>query len=586
MHDYVLKGGTLVDGDGGTPVTGDIAIADGKIAAVGGTINDAAKEVIDVSGSIVAPGWVDVHTHYDGQVAWDDEIDPSASNGVTTAVMGNCGVGFAPVPPGGEKELIELMEGVEDIPGTALYEGMPWGQWESFPEYLDFLGSRKYALDIGAQIAHGAIRNYVMGERGRNNEDATQDDIAAMGKIVQEALEAGAVGVSTSRTIGHRSIDGRQVPGTFAADDELMSFANAIGKAGRGVFEIIPSSAIGDLPQLGGEHRSSMEELDMMAAVSKACGRPVTFTMIQVFEDPELWRTILAKVDEYNAAGAQLRPQVCARPIGMITGLTGYHLFMRREAFLKMADLPLDQIVAEMRKPEVRAAIMASDDIPHPQDGSMQNVYGAFKMAMSTMFPMGNPVNYEPKPEESFAAMAQAQGRSEEEVMYDFLLEDEGQSFGILLGANYLQKDFGVIREMLTDEHTVTGLSDAGAHVSLIVDGTMPTYQLTHWCRDRTRGDKLPLEFIVEKQTARNADLYGFADRGRLQTGLRADINVMDLDAMRVDRPVAHYDLPAGGRRILQPVEGYVATFCNGVRTRANDTDTGERPGRVVRNAV
>ena len=586
MHDYILKGGTIVDGTGAAPVSGDVAISGGRIAAVGGSINEAAKEIVDAAGCIVAPGWVDVHTHYDGQVAWDDVIDPSASNGVTTAVMGNCGVGFAPVPPGGEKELIELMEGVEDIPGTALYEGMPWGQWETFPEYLDFLGDRKYALDIGAQIAHGAIRNYVMGERGRNNEDATEDDIAAMGQIVQEAIEAGAVGVSTSRTIGHRSIDGRQVPGTFAADDELMSFAGAIERAGRGVFEIIPSSSIGDLPQLGGEHRSSLEEVEMMARVSKACGRPVTFTMIQVFEDPELWRTILAKVAEHNANGAQLRPQVCARPIGMITGLTGYHLFMRREAFLKMADLPLDQLVAEMRKPEVRKAIMDSQDIPHPQDGSMQTVYGAFKMAMSVMFPMGNPVNYEPEPDQSFAAMAQKQGRSEEDVMYDFLLEEDGKAFGILLGANYLAKDFEVIREMLANDHTVTGLSDAGAHVSLIVDGTMPTYQLTHWTRDRTRGEKLPIEFIVKKQTANNADLYGMKDRGRLQPGLRADVNVIDLNRLTVERPVAHYDLPAGGRRIMQPVEGYVGTWVNGVRTRENDADTGNRPGRVVRNTV
>ena len=295
MHDYILKGGTIVDGLGGAPVTGDVAIKDGKISAVGGSIDEAANEIVDATGCIVAPGWVDVHTHYDGQVAWDDVMDPSASNGVTTVVMGNCGVGFAPVPPGGEKELIELMEGVEDIPGTALYEGMPWGEWETFPEYLDFLGNRKFSLDVGAQIAHGAIRNYVMGERGRANEDATAADVEAMGKIVQEALEAGAVGVTTSRTIGHRSINGGVVPGTFAADDELMAFANAIGEAGRGVFEIIPSSAIGDLPQLGGEHRSSMEEVEMMAKVSKTSGRPVTFTMIQVFEDPELWREILAR---------------------------------------------------------------------------------------------------------------------------------------------------------------------------------------------------------------------------------------------------------------------------------------------------
>ena len=586
MHDYILKGGTIVDGQGGAPFTGDVAIKDGTIAAVGGAITAAARETVDADGCIVAPGWVDVHTHYDGQVAWDDTIDPSASNGVTTVVMGNCGVGFAPVPPGGEKALIELMEGVEDIPGTALYEGMPWGAWETFPQYLDFLDNRHYALDVGAQIAHGAIRNYAMGERGRQNEDATADDIAAMGAIVEEALRAGAVGVSSSRTIGHRSINGGEVPGTFAADDELLSFADAIGRAGRGVFEIIPSSAVGDLPQLGGEHRSTLEEVDLMARASKACGRPVTFTLIQVFENPELWRDVLAKVADHNANGAQLRPQVSARPIGMISGLTGYHMFMRRETFLTLADLPLDQLVAELKKPEVKAAILADKDIPHPQEGSMNNVYGLFKAAMGTMFPMGNPVNYEPEPETSFTAMAEARGRDPDDLMYDFLLEDGGQSFAILLGANYMYKDFGVIRDMLADANTVTGLSDAGAHVSLIVDGTMPTYQLTHWTRDRTRGDRLPLEFIVQKQTATNADLYGMKDRGRLVPGLRADVNVIDLPRLRVDRPVAHYDLPAGGRRILQPVEGYVGTFVNGVRTRANDQDTGARPGRLIRNTV
>ncbi|MFN3233598.1 MAG: N-acyl-D-amino-acid deacylase family protein [Alphaproteobacteria bacterium] len=586
MHDYILKGGTIVDGSGDRPFKGDLAIEDGKIVAISGSINDPAHEVIDAEGCIVAPGWVDVHTHYDGQVAWDDELDPSASNGVTTVVMGNCGVGFAPVPPGGEKELIELMEGVEDIPGTALYEGMPWGAWETFPQYLDFLDNRKYALDVAAQVPHGAVRNYVMGARGRANEDATADDVAAMSRIVREALEAGAVGVTSSRTIGHRSINGGAVPGTFAADEELMAFAEAIKQAGRGVFEIIPAGAVGELPHLGGERHSTMEEIELMAAASKACGRPVTFTLVQIQDNPELWREVLDKVTEHNANGADLRPQVCARPVGMITGLNGYHMFMRRETFLKIAGLPLDQLVAEMKKPEVKAAILADKNIPHPQAGSMKNIYGLFAASMSRIFPMGDPVNYEPEPEKSFAAMAKAQGRDAAEVMYDFLLEKGGRAFGILLGGNYLYGDFGVIREMLAHDHSVTGLSDAGAHVSLIVDGTMPTYQLTHWVRDRCRGEKLPLEFIVAKQTAVNADMYGMKDRGRLMPGLRADVNVIDLDNLKVDLPVPHYDLPAGGRRIMQPVTGYVATFVSGVRTRKNDHDTGARPGRLVRNTT
>jgi N-acyl-D-amino-acid deacylase len=586
MHDYVLKGGTIVDGTGRAAFLGDVAIKDGRIAAVGASIDGPAREIVDASGCIVAPGWVDVHTHYDGQVTWDDTIDPSASNGVTTVVMGNCGVGFAPVPPGGEKDLIELMEGVEDIPGTALYEGMPWGAWETFPEYLDYLDGRNYALDVAAQIAHGAIRNYVMGARGRANEDATAEDIAAMSRIVKEALDAGAVGVSTSRTIGHRSINGDAVPGTFAADDELVAFAEAIRQARRGVFEIIPAGAVGQLPQLGGERHSTMDEIDRMAALSKVCGRPVTFTLVQVRDNPELWRDVLARVTEHNAKGAQLRPQVCARPVGMISGLNGYHMFMRRETFLKLAHLPLDELVAELRKPDVKAAILTDKNIRHPQGGSMNNLYGHFRRALGQMFPMGSPVDYEPPPENSFTAMAAAQGRDPEEVMYDFLLEDDGKAFAILLGGNYLYGNFDVIREMLTHEHTVTGLSDAGAHVSLIVDGAMPTYQLSHWVRDRSRGEKLPLEFIVAKQSALNADMYGFIDRGRLLPGLRADINIIDLNRLNVALPEPHHDLPAGGRRIMQPVTGYVGTFVNGVRTRIDGRDTGERPGRVVRNAV
>ena len=582
MYDVIIKGGRVVDGSGGEPFVGDLAITEGRIDAVGDKISGRAKQTIDADGALVAPGWVDVHTHYDGQVAWDDTIDPSASNGVTTAIMGNCGVGFAPVPRGGEKTLIELMEGVEDIPGTALYEGIPWGQWETFPEYLDFLRGREYALDIGAQLAHGALRNYVMGERGRDNSDETIEDIQAMGRMVEESLRAGAVGVSTSRTIGHQSLSGGVVPGTFAAEAELMAFAGAINRVGYGVLEVIPANAVGPLQQLGGEKSSSLEELALMARLSTESKQPVTFTMLEVAEQPTLWRTILGQVSEYNQQGAQLRPQIPSRPIGMITGLTGYHMFMRREPFLKIADLPLEQLVAEMRKPEVKAAILAGKDVPHPDVGSMKNVYKHLGMALSRIFRMGDPVNYEPDPDNSVAAMAERAGSDADSFMYDLLLEDNGRSFCILLGSSYLNGNLDVVHEMLSDPHTITGLSDAGAHVSLIVDGSMPTYQLTHWCRDRSRGEKLPVEFIVNKQTARNAALYGLNDRGLLQPGLRADINVIDLDRLGVSLPEAHYDLPAGGRRIMQPVQGYIATFVNGVRTRANDQDTGARPGRVA----
>ena len=340
MLDHVIKGGTIVDGSGAPPVRGDVAVKDGRIVQVGGTITDAASETIDADGAIVTPGWVDVHTHYDGQVSWDDVMDPSAGNGVTTIVMGNCGVGFAPVRPGGEKSLIELMEGVEDIPGTALYEGMEWGQWETFPDYLDYIAGREYSLDIGAQIAHGAVRYYVMGERGSDNEDATSDDLIEMARLVQEALEAGAVGFSTSRTIGHRSLWGSPVPGTFAPEEELRAIAQAMKAAGSGVFEMIPSGTVGKLEGLGGERYSPLEELSLMDIVSRESGRPVTFTLVQSPDYPaDMWREILDTTSEMNAAGAQLYPQVSSRPIGLVTGLSGYHAFLRRPTYMRLSSL-------------------------------------------------------------------------------------------------------------------------------------------------------------------------------------------------------------------------------------------------------
>jgi N-acyl-D-aspartate/D-glutamate deacylase len=582
--DYVIRGGTIVDGSGGQPFTGDVGVRDGQIVAVG-EIDEPAREVIDADGAIVTPGWVDVHTHYDGQVSWDDVMDPSAGNGVTTIVMGNCGVGFAPVRPGGEKTLIELMEGVEDIPGTALYEGMEWGRWESFPEYLDYIASRRYSLDIGAQVAHGAVRYYVMGERGAANEDATADDVDEMARLVAEAVDAGAVGFSTSRTIGHRSLWGSPVPGTFAPADELLAIANAMGRVGKGVFEMIPAGTVGKLEGLGGERFTPEQEFELMAQISTSSGRPITFTLVQSPDyDQDLWRDILARTETANASGAQLRPQVSSRPIGFVTGLSSYHAFQRRPTYMALAHLPLAERVREMAKPEVKAAILSEADVPVAEPGSMANLYGLFQMAAPMMYPLADPVDYEPPLSATLGARMQATGRDAFDVLYDFLLEDEGRSMAALMGANDIAERQEVLREMLAHPATVTGLSDAGAHVTLICDATMPTTQLTYWTRDRQRGERLPIELLVAKQTAGNARLYGLHDRGLLAPGMRADINVIDLERLSVAPPRAHHDLPAGGTRLIQPVVGYVATMVKGEVTRRHDADTGARPGTLVRS--
>ncbi len=582
MLDTLIKGAKIVDGTGAPAETGDLGLRDGRIVARG-KIDEAARETVDADGLVATPGWVDLHTHYDGQVTWDDQVDPSASQGVTTVVMGNCGVGFAPVEPGGERILIELMEGVEDIPGTALYEGMPWGEWESFPDYLDFLATRRWALDVGAQLAHGPLRSYVMGQRGRDNEAANADDLARMRDLVEESMRAGALGFSTSRTIGHRSISGDPVPGTFAAEEELMALADGMKRAGSGVFELIPASTVGELKQLGGERYTLLEEFELIKRIGHQCGRPLTFTTVQIPDFPDTWQAFLDGVTEENAKGANLRPQVASRPIGFVTGLQAYHMFQRRKTYMGLADLPLDQRVAEMRKPEVKAAILADEDVPVADPGSMANVHQLLTAVAPFLFPINLPIDYEPAPEKMFMVQAQAAGKDIAEYVYDFLLEDGGRTFAIVLGSNYLSGNHDVIHTMLTHPHTVAGLSDAGAHVNLIFDAVVPTYSMIHWVRDRSRGEKLPIEFVVHKHTLNNANLYGLHDRGSLEVGKRADLNLIDFDNLRLGGLEVHRDLPAGGSRVLQAASGYAATFVAGTRTRANDVDTGERPGRLVR---
>lgn len=582
MLDHLIKGARIVDGTGGPAESGDIGIRDGQIVALGAVTEDA-RQVTSADGALATPGWIDVHTHYDGQVTWDDQIDPSASHGVTTVVMGNCGVGFAPCPKGGERDLIELMEGVEDIPGTALYEGMPWGAWETFPEYLDFLATREFALDVGAQLAHGALRNYVMGKRGRDNEDPTADDLTSMVRLVEEAMRAGALGFSTSRTIGHRSLSGTPVPGTFAEDTELVALAEAMKRVGSGVFELIPASTIGTLEQIGGERYSLEQEFELIKKIGRASKRPVTFTTVQIGEFPDTWRSYLADSAAENAQGSNLRPQVAPRPIGFVTSLQTYHMFQRRETYMKLAHLPVADRAREMSKPEVKERILSEADVPVSEAGSMANVHALLCAAAPAMFPLKTPIDYEPDPSKMLGVRAAAEGRDIQDVMYDFLTSEGGKSYAIVLGSNYLSGNHDVIREMLTDANTVIGLSDAGAHVNLIFDAVAPTYQLTHWARDRARGERLPLEFVVQKQTQNNANLYGLHDRGTLEVGKRADLNLIDFENLSLGGLEVRNDLPAGGSRILQPASGYLATFVAGVQTRANDRDTGARPGRLAR---
>jgi len=583
MYDTLIKSATIVDGSGAAGFTGDVAITDGTITDVG-NLSGSAKQTVNADGALLTPGWVDVHTHYDGQVTWDDEIDPSFSHGVTSVVMGNCGVGFAPVAEGGEKELIELMEGVEDIPGTALYEGMPWGAWGSFPEYLDFLATRQYTLDVSAQIAHGALRYFVMGQRGLDHEAATDDDTAAMARLAEEAMRAGAVGFSTSRTIGHRSVTGNEVPGTFADEGELIAIAQGMQRAGKGVFELIPAAAAGDMLPLGGDKHTTLEEFELIKRIAAASGRPMTFTQIQVPEHPEVWREVLAGAALANDAGLNVRPQIASRPIGLVTSLATYHMFTQRPSYIALKDLPLSARVQEMRKPEVKQRILAETDNPVTGGNPMATLHSVFADVAGMLHPLQSPVDYEPDPVNNFAARAQQSGQEIHDFMYDYLLEKDGQNFAILLGGSYVDGNHDAIAEMLQHPSTITGLSDAGAHVNLIFDGVAPTYQLMHWARDRSRGDRLPLELIVNKQTLNNAQLYGFSDRGQIKPGLRADLNLIDHANLRLGDMKVLSDLPAGGNRILQGAEGYLGTWVNGTRTRENDTDTGARPGRLLRS--
>jgi N-acyl-D-amino-acid deacylase len=576
MDHVIVRNGTIVDGTGAAPFVGDVVIVDGRIVAVGADLDvalpDGATE-IDATGLLVTPGWVDIHTHYDGQATWDSVLAPSAWHGVTTLVMGNCGVGFAPVVPERRDWLIGLMEGVEDIPGTALAEGIDWA-WETFPEYLDALDARRWTMDIGTQIAHGAVRTYVMGERGARNEPATPDDIDQMRTIVHDAVEAGALGFSTSRTIAHVAIDGEPVPGTFAAEDELFGIGAALGDLDTGVFELAPMGAAGE------DIVNPIKEVDWMCRLSAKIGRPVTFAMIQVDAAPDLWRGLMEASLAAADQGADVWPQVAGRATGLLSGHhTTYCLFDVIPAYqeLKARHLSDAELAEALRQPEVRAAIVGWE--PDAETASR------LEHAYRNTYVLGDPPDYEPDVDRSLVGMASAAGSSAIEVAYDAMLVGDGSGLLYIPILNYSDGSLAPVREMLLHPRAASGLADGGAHCGVICDASLPTFMLTHWTRDRHRGDTLPLEWVVKKQTHDTARLYGLGDRGTIEPGMLGDLNVIDYEHLQLGAPYVTADLPAGGSRILQSATGYVATIKSGQVTFDHGHDTGARPGVLVRGA-
>jgi len=572
-HDLVIRGGTVADGTGVPTRTADVAIDAGTVTAVG-RVTGTGRDELDADGALVTPGFVDIHTHYDGQATWDETLTPSCWHGVTTVVMGNCGVGFAPVAPDRHDWLIGLMEGVEDIPGAALSAGIDWG-WESFPEFMDALDSRRHVMDLGTQVPHGAVRGYVMGERGARNEPATPADIEAMADIVAAGMAAGALGFSTSRTLAHRAIDGEPVPGTFAAEDELFGIGRVLGEMGTGVFELAPAGALGE--DLAAPER----EMDWMRRLAAAIGRPVTFALNQNNADPGSWRRLLALAGEARAAGVPVRPQVHGRTVSLLLGFQTFHplAFTAAWGAAGLGLVPWQEQVGRIEAdPDLRARIVA--DATALRDDPIVNGF----MHPSRIYVLGDPPVYEPGIERSVTAMAAARGLDEWELLLELLLVDGGRELLNAPVLNYTDGNLDAVGEMLRHPTSAFGLGDGGAHAGQTCDASTTTFLLSHWARDRPHG-RLEVAEAVHKMTQATADLYGLGDRGVLAPGYVGDCNVIDFGSLQLRRPELVSDLPGAASRLVQRADGYVATVKSGEITFRDGEETGARPGSLLRGA-
>jgi len=569
-HDYdlVVRGGTLVDGTGGDPIAADVAVRDGRIAAVG-TVPGRGTEEIDATGAIVTPGFVDVHTHYDGQVTWEHVLSPSSGHGVTTVVMGNCGVGFAPIRPEQREMAIKLMEGVEDIPEVVMATGVPF-DWETFPEYLDALGRRTADVDFAAQLPHSPLRVFVMGDRGAELEPPTADDLAGMRRLAVEAVRAGAVGVTTSRTWAHRFKDGRPAPSVCSEDEEILNLADALAEAGAGVFQLVPDTKA-----------TPEAQLDFLRRIAQRSGRPVSFSFLQDPGVPGGWRWILAGIEAAKADGLSIRGQVLPRPTGGLLGLDlSLHPFALNPSFRAIEGLPLAEKVAAMRDPQLRRRLLAEAPAdPHP--------FFTYVVAEhEQLFVLGDPPNYHPAPEDSIGARARAAGIEPLELIYDTLLERDGHEVLYRPMGNAEGDRFeSAGRNLLHSDRTVLGLGDGGAHYGMICDAAYPTYFLTYWVRDAPADRRVELPDAVRMLTREPAELIGLLDRGLVRPGAKADLNVIDLDRLHLHAPLPARDLPAGGRRLTQRADGYRTTIVSGTVTYRDGAHTGALPGRLVRGA-
>jgi len=562
-HDLVIRGGRVIDGTGAAARNADVAVENGKIVAVG-AVSGSGRREISAAGAIVTPGFVDIHTHYDGQATWASRMSPSNHHGVTTVVMGNCGVGFAPVKRADHDLLIELMEGVEDIPGAALHEGLSW-DWETFPQYLDYLSKRRFDMDIAAQLPHAALRVYVMGERGANREPATAGDIAQMRVLAREAAAAGAIGFSTSRTLNHRSSKGAPTPSLTAEADELVGIALGLKDAGHGVLELI--SDFGDLE----------EEFGIVERMSAASGRPISISLAQGLS-PNGWKKILSRIQNNVGAGRVMRGQVAPRPIGIVLGLsTTLNPLLMRPSYSAIAKLPLAERLAKLKDPAVKAKILAEE--PAPAFERMKRLVADF----DRIWMMNDPPDYEPAPEDAIGPRARALGRAPLEYAYDLLLQRDGRQLLFTPFANYAEFNLDCCREMILSDDCVMGLGDGGAHVGTICDASFSTYLLAHWGRDRTRGERIDLATLVKRQTRDTARAVNLLDRGVIAAGMKADLNVIDFDNLRVRAPEMIKDLPAGGSRLEQRADGYLVTIVSGEVTYQNGEATDALPGRLVR---